>query len=114
MKIARGGYLAIFFAFTAAPAQAADPPAPSAVQSIAVYPTSVGLRGGDDSRQLIVTGKLPDGRLQDLTGDVHYTVADKATITITSAGRVMPQADGSTLPLLVLYNFSETFPVTLH
>jgi hypothetical protein len=96
MKIARGGYLAIFFAFTAAPAQAADPPAPSAVQSIAVYPTSVGLRGGDDSRQLIVTGKLPDGRLQDLTGDVHYTVADKATITITSAGRVMPQADGST------------------
>jgi hypothetical protein len=26
----------------------------------------------------------------------------------------LPQTDGSTLPLQVLYSFSETFPVTLH
>jgi hypothetical protein len=96
MKVACGGMLAIFLALGAAPVQAADPPAPAAVQSMAVYRTSITLRGGDDSRQLIVTGKLPDGRLQDLTGDVQYAVANKAMVTVTSAGRVIPQANGKT------------------
>ena len=57
---------------------------------------TVALRGQDESRQLILTGHVGDGRLQDLTGDVKYEVADPKVARVTSAGRVLPQSNGST------------------
>jgi hypothetical protein len=71
-------------------------PKPNEVQSLAVYPTKIGLNGGDDAAQLIITATLPDGRLQDVTGDVKYTVADGKTVRVTASGRVVPVANGST------------------
>ena len=48
------------------------------------------LKGSDDAQQLIVTATLTGGRLQDLTGDVKYEVADAKVVRVTTTGRVMP------------------------
>ncbi len=53
-------------------------PTPAEVQALAIQPTTVTLRGVDDSAQLIVTGQVAEGRLQDLTGDIKYEVANPA------------------------------------
>jgi hypothetical protein len=71
-------------------------PAPAEVKSLDVYPKSVRLVGGDDSAQLVLTGVLKTGALQDFTGDVQYDVADPKVLRVTSAGRILPLADGAT------------------
>ena len=71
-------------------------PKPADVQSLAVYPTKITLKGGDDAAQLILTATLADGRLQDLSGDVKYTVIDGKTVRVTPSGRVIPATNGST------------------
>ena len=71
-------------------------PKPADIKSLAVYPTRISLKGLDDAQQIVLTAELPGGRLQDLTGDVHYEVADKKIARVTSTGRVVPLANGST------------------
>jgi len=71
-------------------------PAPGEVQSLAVIPASIKLKGMDDSVQLVVTGSLTAGRLQDLGGDVQYRVANPTIVRVTSAGRVVPLSNGNT------------------
>jgi hypothetical protein len=87
-------------------------PAPSEVQALAVNPTSVTLTGGEDSRQLVLTGSLSAGRLQDLTGNVQYEVADAGIVRVTTAGRVMPLANGSTTVTVRYGDRKVTVPVT--
>jgi hypothetical protein len=70
-------------------------PNPGEVKTLEVYPPQVHLKGTDDSQQLVVTAVLHD-RLQDLTGDVKYEVVNPAVVRITAAGRIIPQANGST------------------
>ncbi len=70
-------------------------PSPSEIKTIAIYPAAVALTGSDDAAQLVVTATLNDGRLQDLTTDVRYTVADGKTAAVTPAGRVLPRANGA-------------------
>jgi hypothetical protein len=69
---------------------------PAEVQSLSIYPTKITLKGRDDARQLICTAKLFGGRLQDISGDVRYVVADASVVQVTSSGRVLPRANGST------------------
>src|SRR5262245_17859937 len=71
-------------------------PAPAEVQTLTAVPASITLKGLDDSYQLLVTGNLSGGRLQDLSGDVKYTVADNGIVRVTTAGRVLPVANGTT------------------
>jgi hypothetical protein len=71
-------------------------PSPSEVQALSVQPTSVSLKGEDDSAQLVVTGQLVSGRLQDLTGDVKFTSADPAVARVTTLGRIIPLSNGTT------------------
>jgi hypothetical protein len=71
-------------------------PKPADVQSLAVLPLKITLKGVDDAWQLVVTANLGPSKLQDLTGDVKYTVADPKVATVTSSGRVIPLANGST------------------
>src|SRR5262249_34618185 len=71
-------------------------PKPAEVQSLAVHPTTIALKDGDDAQQLIVTATLSGGRLQDLSGDVKYEVADSKVARVSSAGRVSPVGNGST------------------
>src|SRR4051794_35433068 len=69
-------------------------PKPADVQALAVYPTQLTIRGMDDAAQLVVTATLKDGRLQDLSGDVEYAVADGTTARVLATGRVLPLANG--------------------
>jgi hypothetical protein len=66
------------------------------VRSIDAYPTNITLKGADDTRQLIVTATLSDGRQQDLSGDIKYRAADAKIVRVTEAGRVVPLVNGKT------------------
>ncbi len=70
-------------------------PKAAEVKSLTAEPTSVTLKGQDDSAQLIITGQLAD-RQQDLTGNVEYVVANPSVAQVTSAGRVIPLKNGQT------------------
>jgi hypothetical protein len=71
-------------------------PRPADVQALAVSPTKVDLKGLDDARQLVVMATLAGNRLQDLSGDVVYEVADSRVARVSSAGRVIPLSNGRT------------------
>ncbi len=71
-------------------------PTAAEVQALTVYPEKIALKGGDDTQQVVLTATLAAGRVQDLTGDVTYEVADPKIARITSAGRVIPLANGQT------------------
>src|SRR5438874_1515736 len=59
-------------------------PKPSEVQALTVMPKAVTLKGLDDANQLVLTAALADGKLQDLTGDAAYQVADPKIARVTS------------------------------
>ncbi len=69
-------------------------PRPAEVAALSVHPSEVKLKGLDDSAQLVVTGKLA-AREQDLTGDVKYEVSNPAVARVTTAGRIIPLANGT-------------------
>src|SRR5262249_9175657 len=71
-------------------------PSPADVQSLSVQPASIKLVGSDDTCQIVLTGQLTGARLQDLSGDVKYEVADAKIVRVTSSGRVYPLANGAT------------------
>ncbi len=70
-------------------------PTPAEVQAVSASPAAVKLKGLDDSFQLVVSGKLADGREQDLSGNVTYQVSKEGIVRVTSGGRIMPIANGS-------------------
>src|SRR5258708_5077220 len=87
--------------FADAPAKKAAPdtiklPAPADVKELQLQATDIKLRGGDESRQLILSAILNNGQAQDLTGDVQYEVADTKVARVTASGRVIPTGNGST------------------
>ncbi len=69
-------------------------PAPADVQTLTVFPTTVTLKGLDDSAQLVVTAVLKNGRAQDLSGDVKYELANDQLARITTSGRIVPLTNG--------------------
>ncbi|MBI2804607.1 MAG: DUF1553 domain-containing protein [Planctomycetes bacterium] len=71
-------------------------PTPAQIKQLTADPVEFKLVGEDDARQLVLTGVLDAGGLQDLTGNVQYEVGDAKVVRVTSAGRVMPLANGST------------------
>jgi hypothetical protein len=71
-------------------------PKPSEIQSLEVQPKAITLKGADDAQQLVLTAALAGSRLQDLTGDVKYEVADAKVARVSTSGRVVPVANGST------------------
>ena len=76
--------------------QVALPPA-AEVQALAVTP---GRRSRSRGSTIPPSSSSPasskNGKPQDLTGDVKYKVADPAIARVTTAGRVMPLANGTT------------------
>src|SRR5262249_31833788 len=71
-------------------------PPPNEVQSLAVFPGKVPLKGKEASAQLTVSGTLKDNRQQDFSGDVKYEVANAAVARVTTAGRIIPLTNGTT------------------
>jgi Protein of unknown function (DUF1553)/Protein of unknown function (DUF1549) len=88
-------------------------PKPADVQSVEIFPTKLAITGSDDAAQLIVTAKLKDGRLQDLSGDVKYSVADGKTVRVLDSGRVLPLANGATEVIATFGDKSVKVPVTV-
>src|SRR5262249_4471426 len=87
-------------------------PRPADVQTLAIHPAKVALKGSDDALQLILTGTLAGGKQQDLTADVQYEVADAKIARVTSAGQVVPLANGSTTVTASYGDKKATVPVT--
>src|SRR5437588_6572934 len=84
------------YAGKTAPTETVTLPRPADVRGLEVHPVKLTLRGLEDAQQLLLTASLPDGRLQDLTGDVKYEAANPKIVRVTSSGRVIPVANGST------------------
>src|SRR5437870_76321 len=93
-----GLFILVLALYGPAFAAASDRPAAGHEQPrpLIVFPERIDLCGGDDARQLLVTATLADGRLQDLTSDVTYEIADAAVATVLPGGRVRPLANGAT------------------
>ncbi len=75
---------------------AATLPTATEIQTFAVKPDKVNLKGIDDAQQLILTATLATGRLFDLTHDAQYEVANEKIVRVTSTGRIVPVANGTT------------------
>jgi hypothetical protein len=71
-------------------------PAPAEVHAVDVSPTKIILKGMDDAQQLLLTAHLAGERLQDLTGDARYEVANPKVARVTTAGQVIPVGNGAT------------------
>jgi hypothetical protein len=71
-------------------------PKPAEIQALNIQPTALVLKGLDDAQQLILTATLAGERLQDLSGDAKFEVADPKVARVTTAGRVIPVANGAT------------------
>src|SRR6476620_9313813 len=93
---------------TAGSAAAQTPP----VTAITPYPAALKLRGTDDAPQLLITGKRADGRDVDLTAAATYAVTDVKVVRVTSEGRVMPLANGSTEITATVNGMTVKVPVT--
>jgi hypothetical protein len=87
-------------------------PKPADVQGLEVYPTKIALKGSDDAQQLVLTAKLAGAKLQDLSADATYEAADPKIIRVTTTGRVIPVANGSTEVVLKYGDKSIKVPVT--
>ena len=61
-----------------------------------VFPPKIELRGADDGQQLLLTGKLPNQRLKDVTTEAAIQVGDATILQVTPTGRVVPLANGQT------------------
>jgi hypothetical protein len=86
-------------------------PKPAEIQAITVAPTKIDLKGLDDAQQLVLTAKLAD-RLQDLTTDIKYTVADPKVAVVNQAGRVIPVGNGTTEVTITYGDKSVKVPIT--
>jgi len=71
-----------------------EPAPPAPVVAIAVTPVTVALDGPFAAAQVVVSGRLADGRSIDLTRSVRFE-ATAAPVAIGGGGLVRPTADGS-------------------
>jgi hypothetical protein len=71
-------------------------PKSSDIRSLTLHPSKIALKGSDAAQQLVCSASLSDGRLQDLTGAVHYAVVDSKIARVSASGRVIPLANGGT------------------
>jgi len=109
MTLTRWPVAALALLAVSGPLRANDPPAqppaslppavmpkPADVKALAVQAPRIILKGLDDAQQLIITATLHSGKLFDLTHDVRYEVADEKIVRVTTTGRVVPIANGTT------------------
>src|ERR1700687_5927580 len=96
--IASGGHLSAGDLYDKSPAKtdALVLPKPAEVQSLTCYPAKITLKGADDAAQLILTANLANGRVQDLSSELKYEIADPQVARVSSNGRVLPLANGTT------------------
>ncbi len=87
-------------------------PKPAEVITLGILPTKMTLKGTDDAQQFVVTATLGGQRLQDLTGDVTYQIADPKIATVSKSGRVIPLVNGNTTITVTYGDKQVSVPVT--
>jgi Protein of unknown function (DUF1553)/Protein of unknown function (DUF1549)/Bacterial Ig-like domain (group 2) len=109
------GLLAVSGLLLACPAaRAADAPAPPAkVAALTAEPGPLTLTHAEDRRHLLVTGKLADDSLRDLTRAVRYASADPAVAEVSAEGLVAPKAPGRTTVTASGFGLTVEVPVTV-
>src|SRR5205823_5912462 len=60
-----------------------------------VFPEQITFKGGDDTRQLVVSGIIGDKQI-DVTTDAKVTVTNAAIAKVLPSGRVIPLSNGKT------------------
>jgi hypothetical protein len=86
-------------------------PAPGEIKSLSFHPNRIVLKGIDDAQQLVLTAALQSGQVQDLSGDVKYETANPKIVRVSSTGRVLPLANGTTEITAVYGDKSVKVPV---
>jgi hypothetical protein len=91
----------------ASDAGATDTPTPASTNGISIFPGAdpitetnarpLQIKGADARRQLIVTAKLTNGALRDITRQVSYEVAPTEIVRIEKSGLVTPTGNGSAI-----------------
>ena len=77
-------------------------------------PSKVILTGKWATQSVLVTAKLADGALRDLTAQAQFKSARSKTATVTKAGVITPIADGATVVSVAIRGFKKTtVPVTV-
>lgn len=69
--------------------------APKVVE-ISVEPAAITLGHAEEKHHVLVTGKLADGTLRDLTRTARYTVADRTVADVSGQGVITPKGKGQT------------------
>jgi hypothetical protein len=64
------------------------------IVGLTVEPSEVTLSHDDDSAQLLVTARLSDGSVRDVTRDAQYSVSQPTVISAV-AGRLVPRGNGT-------------------
>jgi hypothetical protein len=88
-------------------------PTPAEIQTLVAHPEKINLRGADDAAQLVLTASLAGDRLLDLSGDVKYEVTDSKIVRVTSAGRIVPLANGAAVVTASFGDKVARVPVTV-
>ena len=103
---------ALLLAFCgAAAAESSRLPSPADIKELQAFPTKLTIKGSDDAPQLVISALLSNGRLQDLTGDVTYKIADTKIADVQKSGRVMPLGNGDTTITATFAGKSVTIPL---
>jgi hypothetical protein len=109
------GLLAVGGLLLACPASRAGdvPPPPPQVTALTAEPAQLTLTHTDDRRHLLVTGKLAEDNVRDLTRAVSYASANPAVAEVTPGGLVVPKGPGQTTVTASGSGLTVAVPVTV-
>ena len=114
LALATGGLTPPARLVAAPPADPADRAAvigqPAAVE---VFPPAVTLTGPRDARQLVVTGKYPDGSARDLTAVVEARVEPAGVVELKDGLYLRPTANGAATVVIAAGGKEVRVPVTV-
>ncbi len=77
-----------------------EPTVEKRLESLAVHPSQIVLRGADASAQLLVTARFSDGSETDFTDMAHFEAHDQSVVDVSAGGRVTSLARGQTTVLV--------------
>src|SRR5437762_1695087 len=66
------------------------------IQSVQAAPGDFVLSGKWASQHIVVTARLSDGTVRDVTGDTQFRSGNRKTVLVSKAGLVTPVSDGRT------------------
>jgi hypothetical protein len=104
-------------ALPAAAAAPAEPARRAAVigqpAALLVQPDTLSLAGPRDGRQLVVTGRYPDGGMRDLTALCDFSCEKSAVAAVDAGGFVTPRANGTAALLIKAGPLSTRVPLAV-